>query len=241
MPFTGSSLGKKQQVAEMFNRIAGRYDFMNRFLSGGIDSWWRKKAVKELADLHPQHILDVATGTGDVALLMNRYLQPEKITGIDISEKMLELGRRKIEQSGLSAKIFLQTGDSESIPFPDNQFDAVTVAFGVRNFENLEKGLAEMNRVLRPGGKLVVLEFSKPKKGFRTFYHIYLRMIAPRIAALVSRNRKAYEYLNESVLAFPEGQDFLQIMQKKGFIGVYLKTLSFCICTIYVGKKPVDG
>ena len=174
VPDTESNQNKKTQVAEMFNSIAGKYDFLNRFLSAGIDIWWRKKAINELKKINPKIILDVATGTGDVALMTYKKLHPEKIYGIDISEGMLELGRKKIKQKGLENKIELQQGDSENIIFDNNFFDGITVAFGVRNFENLEKGLSEMFRVLKPGGKLVVLEFSKPKqKNFKFLYQFY--------------------------------------------------------------------
>src|SRR4051812_2183968 len=164
VPFKNSGLSKKQQVANMFDKIAFRYDFLNRFLSAGIDVSWRKKAIKQLQPLQPKYILDVATGTGDVAILTQKMLHPTKITGIDISEGMLNIGRKKIEKLGLQNQVELLQGDSETIGFPDNSFDAIIVAFGVRNFQNLEKGLAEMLRVLKPGGKLVVLEFSRPKQ-----------------------------------------------------------------------------
>ncbi|MFA6515444.1 MAG: bifunctional demethylmenaquinone methyltransferase/2-methoxy-6-polyprenyl-1,4-benzoquinol methylase UbiE [Candidatus Paceibacterota bacterium] len=238
VPYHHSQQEKKEQVADMFNSIAYRYDFMNRFLSVGIDVWWRKKAISQLKSLAPKQILDVATGTGDVAILTWQMLKPEKITGIDISEGMLELGRKKIEKLGLANKIGLFTGDSETIPFADNSFDAITVAFGVRNFQNLEKGLQEMLRVLRPGGKLVVLEFSKPTKaGFKNLYTFYMNYVAPNIGKLFAKNKDAYQYLNDSVQAFPEGQTFLNIMHEAGFTQTYLKKLSFGICTIYCGSK----
>jgi demethylmenaquinone methyltransferase/2-methoxy-6-polyprenyl-1,4-benzoquinol methylase len=239
VPFKGSELGKKQQVAHMFDRIAFRYDFLNRFLSGGIDIYWRKKAIRELtAAPPPRLILDVATGTADMAIMMSRYLSPEKITGIDISTGMLEIGRQKIARLKLEGTVELYTGDSEAILFPDSSFDAITVAFGVRNFENLEKGLQEMLRVLKPGGRLVVLEFSQPKKaGFRQLYELYLRLIAPGIGRLLSKSREAYAYLNESVKAFPEGEDFVRILDKNSYKNTRLRRLSLGICTIYVGEK----
>lgn len=239
VPYQESELEKKQQVAEMFNSIAFRYDFLNRFLSVGIDVRWRKKAIAQLAALRPAHVLDVATGTGDVAIMTWQQLKPEKITGIDISAGMLELGRKKIEKLGLSRQISLQQGDSEVIHFPDNHFDAVTVAFGVRNFQNLEKGLSEMLRVLKPGGRLVVLEFSKPTNFlFKGLYNFYMNVVTPAFGRLFSKNREAYSYLNESVKAFPEGQPFLSIMKETGFGDIYLKRLTMGICTIYVGAKP---
>ncbi len=238
VPFKQSEAGKKAQIADMFDKIAFRYDFLNRFLSGGIDVTWRKKAIRELVEIEPKQILDVATGTADVAIMMQKYLQPEKITGIDISEGMLELGRKKIAKALLNGKIDLLQGDSETINFPDNSFDAVTVAFGVRNFENLRKGLSEMLRVLRPGGKLVVLEFSKPTTtGFKSLYKFYMNIIAPGMGKIISKNRDAYQYLNDSVQAFPQGQEFINILNEEGYVGTYFKKLTLGICTIYCGKK----
>ena len=238
MPYQNSGLDKKDQVANMFNSIAYRYDFMNRFLSFGIDIQWRKKAINELKKLAPKKILDVATGTGDVALLTYRILKPEKITGIDISEGMLDLGRKKIETLGLVSQIELQKGDGEAIPYENNNFDAITVAFGVRNFQNLEKGMQEMYRVLQPGGKLVVLEFSKADPGvLSAFFDFYMNVITPAIGKLIAKNKDAYQYLNDSVQAFPEGETLLTIMHEAGFTQTYLKKLSFGICTIYCGSK----
>ena len=183
-------------------------------------------------------MLDVATGTADMPMMMMRFLKPDRIVGIDISEGMLSLGKQKIARAGLENSISLMAGDAESIQFPDASFDAVTVAFGVRNFQNLEKGLAEMRRVLKPGGRLVILEFSKPTSGFfLPFYRIYLRFIAPHIGKLVSGNLEAYQYLNDSVSAFPEGETLLGILDKTGFRDTYLKKLSMCICTIYSGTR----
>lgn len=237
VPFDDSELSKKQQVASMFDDIAPRYDFINRFLSAGIDIQWRRKAIRQLKEINPQQILDVATGTGDMAIMTHRMLAPQKVTGIDISTGMLALGRKKIEKAGLQNVIDLVSGDSETIKFPDNSFDAVTVAFGVRNFENLEKGLQEIFRVLRPGGKLVVLEFSKPSKGFRGLYNLYLKKIAPQFGKLFSKNKAAYDYLNESIQAFPEGEAFVAIMNKIGYQLTTFKKLTLGICSIYCGKK----
>ncbi|ULQ56498.1 bifunctional demethylmenaquinone methyltransferase/2-methoxy-6-polyprenyl-1,4-benzoquinol methylase UbiE [Flavihumibacter rivuli] len=238
VPFKDSDQSKKQQVAEMFDQIAFRYDFLNRFLSGGIDVYWRKRAIAELRQLKPQKVLDVATGTADVAIMTMKFLKPERIIGIDISEGMLELGRKKIAKLKLNDRIELQSGDSETIKFPDNSFDAVTVAFGVRNFQDLRKGLSEMFRVLKPGGKLVVLEFSKPKAaGFKGLYQLYMNLVAPGIGKLFSRNKAAYQYLNDSVQAFPEGKDFINILAETGYSQTYLKKLSLGICTIYCGTK----
>ena len=238
MPFKESELTKKDQVADMFNNIAFKYDFLNRFLSAGIDISWRKKAIRELLAIHPKKILDVATGTADVAILTHRLIQPEQIIGIDISDGMLEIGRQKLKAKQLDAFITLQNADSADLPFESDSFDAITVAFGVRNFQLLEKGLGEMLRVLKPGGKLVVLEFSKPTApGISQFYNLYMNTITPGIGKLFSKNKDAYQYLNDSVQAFPEGQSFLNIMNGAGFTQTYLKKLSFGICTIYCGSK----
>ena len=231
---------KKQQVSEMFDDIAQRYDFMNRFLSAGIDVSWRKKAIKLFKKDNPQHILDVATGTGDMAIMAAKLLQPRKITGIDISPKMLEIGRKKVENENLGTKIELYSGDSETINFADNTFDAVMVAFGVRNFEHLEKGLAEILRVMKPGAQLVVVEFSKPKKGLiRSFYNVYMGIIAPQMAKWFKQNKKAYQYLNESAKAFPDRQLFIDILKNVGYSDTSFKPLSLGICCIYAGRKPV--
>lgn len=238
VPYKDSELSKKEQVAGMFDDIAGRYDFLNRFLSAGIDIRWRKKAIAYLKDIEPKQILDVATGTGDVAIMAFGLLKPEKITGIDISEGMLEIGRKKIEKAGLANRIELLKGDSEAISFNENTFDAVTVAFGVRNFQHLEKGLSEVLRVLKPGGKFVVLEFSKPSLPFvRTFYNLYMKIVTPNMGKLFSKNRSAYKYLDESIKKFPEGKNFTKILDNIGFKKTFSKSLSLGICTIYCGIK----
>lgn len=225
----------------MFDKIAFRYDFLNRFLSGGVDVYWRKRAIAELKEINPQYVLDVATGTADVALLLHKYLSPQKVVGIDISEGMLELGRQKVEKQKLKDKIELRTGDSEAIKFPNDTFDAITVAFGVRNFEHLQQGLSEMLRVLKPGGKLVVLEFSKPrKKLFKRLYNLYMNVIAPQAGKWFSKNKEAYQYLTKSVKAFPDGREFLHILKQTGYTDTYLKTLSLGICTIYCGRKGIS-
>lgn len=221
----------------MFNNISRRYDFLNHFLSLGIDRGWRRKAIRLLEPLHPRQLLDVATGTGDFALEGLR-LNPEKITGVDISEGMLEVGRKKILKRGLGDKIELLSGDSENLPFEENKFDAVTVGFGVRNFENLEKGLQEIHRVLKPGGMLVVLEFSKPVRfPFKQLYNIYFKAILPRIGSLVSKDSSAYTYLPESVAAFPDGKKFEDILTRVGFKNTACKSLTFGISSIYTGRK----
>jgi demethylmenaquinone methyltransferase/2-methoxy-6-polyprenyl-1,4-benzoquinol methylase len=238
VPLKNSDLSKKEQVADMFNNIAYRYDFLNRFLSAGIDIWWRKKAIGQLKKLNPKKILDVATGTADVAIMTTGILHPEKITGIDISDGMLEIGRTKIKKKGLENTIELLNGDSETIKFDDNTFDAVTVAFGVRNFQNLEKGLREIKRVLKPGGKLVVLEFSQPKTtGVTQLYNVYMKLVAPNVGKLFSKNRNAYKYLDESIKKFPEGKNFTLILDNLGYTNTYCKPLSLGICSIYCGEK----
>jgi len=238
VPYRQSTLTKKEQVATMFDDIAFRYDFLNRFLSGGIDMGWRKKAIRQLSSLQPKKILDVATGTADMAIIESAILHPAKITGIDISTGMLEIGQKKIEELGLTNSIELLSGDCETINFADNTFDAVTVAFGVRNFEDLEKGLSEIKRVLRPGGKLVVLECTKPKMiGVRQFYNIYMNWITPAIGKLFSKNRNAYKYLNESIKKFPEGKNFTSILNNLGYKNTTCKPLTLGICSIYCGEK----
>lgn len=238
VPYKDSDRSKKQQVADMFNDIAGRYDFINRFLSAGTDIRWRKKAIRKLLDIHPGKVLDVATGTADVAIMASAILKPEKIVGIDISDGMLELGRQKVKKAGLENIIELLNGDSEAINFDDNSFDAVTVSFGVRNFQDLRQGLSEIRRVLRPGGRLVVLEFSRPQSAFtKGFYNLYMKIVAPGMGKIFSKNRKAYQYLDESIKKFPEGKQFTGILDELGFKNTYCKPLSLGICSIYCGEK----
>lgn len=238
VPYKDSELSKKEQVAGMFNDIAKRYDFLNRFLSAGIDIGWRKKGLKQLVAIKPTTLLDVATGTADVAILASSMLNPEKIIGIDISDGMLEIGRQKIKKLSLENKIELFNGDSEAIKFEDNSFDAVTVSFGVRNFQDLEKGLSEIKRVLKPGGKLMVLEFSKPKLPLvKAVYNFYMKLVTPNMGRLFSKNKNAYKYLDESIKKFPEGKNFINVLDKLGYKETYNKTLSLGICSIYCGIK----
>ena len=237
LPYKDSSEGKKEQVAAMFDNISKRYDLLNHVLSLGIDVIWRKKAIKMLQDDHPKLILDIATGTGDFAIEA-LALNPDKVIGVDISAGMLEEGRKKLRKKKLEDRIELQLGDSEKLLFPENKFDAVIVSFGVRNFENLEKGLADMFRVLKPGGKTVIVEFSKPEKfPMKQGYSFYFKYILPQIGKLVSKDDDAYTYLPESVQAFPYGVRFLDILKEIGFKNVKCRPLTFGISSIYVGEK----
>lgn len=237
LPYKGTKAGKKEQVAAMFDNISSKYDFLNHFLSLGIDIIWRKKAINYLKTLEPKSILDVATGTGDFAI-ESLKLSPQKVTGIDISTGMLEVGRKKIQAMGVTNRIELIEGDSENIPFEDNIFDAVIVAFGVRNFENLDTGLSEMYRVLRKGGKVVILEFSKPDTfPFKQLYNFYFRAILPLIGKMVSKDNAAYTYLPESVKAFPDGDTFIEILKNVGFNDTKCDSLTFGISSIYTGQK----
>ncbi len=233
----GSNLSKKEQVADMFNNIAGKYDFLNHFFSLGIDKGWRKKAIAEIGSVQPKTILDVATGTGDLAIAAAK-LNPEKITGIDIAAQMLDVGRVKIKDAGLEKTITLQLADSENLPFADNSFDAITCAYGVRNFETLEKGLKEMCRVMRPGGKLAILEFSHPKTfPVKQGYQFYFKYIVPTLGKLVSKHKTAYSYLPASVMAFPEGQRFCDILTNCGFKAAKARPLTLGITTLYTATK----
>lgn len=233
----GAEGTKKEQVARMFDNISGRYDFLNRFLSVGIDKSWRRKLVKSLKRENPSDILDVATGTGDLAIAIGKAGN-YRIHGIDISEGMLEVGREKIRKKHLDNSISLQYGDSEEIPFDNAAFDAVTVAFGVRNFENPLAGLAEIQRVLRPGGRIYVLEFSKPRRfPVKQFYGFYFKYILPWWGRMISKDTSAYTYLPASVDAFPDGERFTALMEKAGFSSCSYKLLTFGIASIYTGIK----
>ncbi|MEM9981223.1 MAG: bifunctional demethylmenaquinone methyltransferase/2-methoxy-6-polyprenyl-1,4-benzoquinol methylase UbiE [Bacteroidota bacterium] len=237
VPYKNQSNSKKEQVAEMFDNISPKYDFLNHLLSLGIDISWRKKAIRLLKPKQPKQILDVATGTGDFALEA-LALNPEKVIGVDISEGMLSYGRKKIKEKRLENKVELRTGDSENLPFETATFDAVIVAFGVRNFENLEKGLAEIYRVLRPNGTVVVLEFSKPTRfPFKNLYNFYFKNILPNIGKLISKDTSAYTYLPASVQAFPDGKQFTDILTKIGFDKAKWLPLTFGISSIYMGEK----
>lgn len=221
----------------MFNDISGKYDFLNHFLSLGVDFSWRRKLVDQLSLYRPHHILDVATGTGDLALLICT-LDPEQVTGIDIAGNMLAIAKKKAIQKQLQDKLTFREGDAEDLPFPDEVFDAVTIAFGVRNFDDLERGLTEMKRVMKTGGVMLILEFSHPSSfPQKQLYGFYSRHIIPFIGKIVSGNKKAYSYLPESISAFPSGKDFLEILEKVGIKNVSRRALTFGVATIYKGEK----
>lgn len=237
-PYSNSQAPKKEQVADMFNNISGTYDFLNHFMSLGIDVIWRKKAIRELLNDRPQYMLDVATGTGDLAFEALRILKPAKIIGVDISKGMLEVAQQKISKRQLDDVFEVRLGDSEKLLFDDNTFDAITVAYGVRNFEDLDKGLRDMYRVLKPGGKVVILEFSKPKVfPVKQGYNFYFKYITPTIGRLFSKDSSAYTYLPESVAAFPDGNEFTARMLQSGFRQTKSRPLAFGICSIYTGIK----
>jgi demethylmenaquinone methyltransferase/2-methoxy-6-polyprenyl-1,4-benzoquinol methylase len=238
LPYKDKTSGKKEQVSEMFDNISNNYDFLNRILSGGIDIYWRRKAISILKKEAPKLILDIATGTGDLAIEANKQLKPDKIIGVDISQGMLNNGIEKMKKLGLSKKIEMRIGDSEKLLFDNNTFDAVIVSFGVRNFEDLNKGLSDMCRVTKEDGTCVVIELSTPKKfPMKQLYGFYSSKILPTIGKLISKDTAAYSYLPESVKAFPDGEDFLSIFRAAGFKHAYCKALTFGICSIYVGKK----
>jgi len=236
-PYKDSGLGKKEQVAQMFDTISGNYDGLNRVISFGIDVKWRKKVLKMVAAKNPRTILDIATGTGDLAILMAQT-NAQEITGADISEGMMEVGRKKVAEKGLDGRIQLVYGDSEKLPFADAYFDAITVAFGIRNFETLDKGLAEILRVLKPGGILVILETSVPTKfPFKQGYKFYSKYMLPLIGRLFSKDRSAYAYLSESASVFPHGEVLNNILRKIGFIEVKHLPQTMGVATIYSASK----
>lgn len=239
-PYQSPGKSKKDEVELMFDKISGSYDLLNRVLSLGIDRNWRKKALSMLLPFHPQHTLDVATGTGDLAFMTDGIVSPQSITGIDLSAGMLEVARRRLNQhkNQFKAEINFVKGDAEALPFKDNQFDAATVAFGVRNFADLQAGLQEMNRVLKPGAPLVVLEFTKPRIfPFKQLFGIYFKHLLPLIGGWTSGDRRAYRYLFDSVQAFPDYDSFSNELIKAGFSKPSYKTLSLGICAIYIASK----
>jgi demethylmenaquinone methyltransferase / 2-methoxy-6-polyprenyl-1,4-benzoquinol methylase len=232
-----SGQSKKEEVAQMFNNISANYDFLNHFLSLGIDHLWRKRAVKQLQKQQPKVLLDLATGTGDFAIACLK-LKPEKIIGMDISSGMLEVGKLKMKKRAFDNIIDMQLGDSENMPFADHTFDAITVGFGVRNYENLEKGLGEMLRVLKPGGQAVILEFSKPKAfPIKQLFGFYSKVLIPLFGKYISKDERAYTYLPESVAAFPEGAAFVAVLEKVGYQTLEPIRLSGGIASIYIGTK----
>lgn len=233
-----STENKGVQVERMFDSIAENYDTLNHTLSMGIDRGWRKKGLKALKSLNPQSILDIATGTGDLAIQANRILAPQKIVGIDISEGMMEVGRQKVAKLGLSDKITFEKQDCMALDIADNTFDAAMVAFGVRNFENLDKGIQEILRVLRPGGKLMILELSTPRHfPMKQGYWIYSKLFIPTIGRLISKDRTAYSYLPKSIEAFVQGKEMVNVLTKNGFKNAKCKTYTFGICSMYIGEK----
>lgn len=236
-PYEGSDLTKKKQVEQMFDAISPKYDLLNRVLSGGIDIQWRKKVIKIIQKTEPETILDIATGTGDLAIMMAKHTKA-KITGLDLSAGMLEVGKQKVAIEKLQNRIEMVQGDSENLPFPDNSFDCVTVSFGVRNFENLSKGLAEIRRVLKPGGTFVILEFSYPAKfPMKQLYSFYSSTLLPLIGRLVSKDQSAYTYLPESISAFPQGEEMKSILRQVDFLQPQDHRLTFGIASIYSAVK----
>jgi demethylmenaquinone methyltransferase / 2-methoxy-6-polyprenyl-1,4-benzoquinol methylase len=228
---------QQHYVRSLFDSIAHRYDLLNHVLSGGIDFYWRRRAIEHLKDIQPKRILDVATGTADLAIAALR-LKPYEVIGVDIAEEMLNVGRAKLKKKGLDSLITLQTGEAENLQFDHSHFDAAIVAFGARNFENLEQGLSEMHRVLRTGGKIVVLEFSRPRYfPFKQLYFFYFRRVLPLIGRVVSKSEEAYTYLPDTVMKFPEGDEFVAKLRKVGFESVSEDRLTFGIATIYTGVK----
>lgn len=237
-PYKDSELGKKEQVTQMFDTISTNYDGLNRVISLGIDVKWRKKVVAIAGKNNPKQILDIATGTGDLAIMMAETLNPDRVIGLDISPGMLEVGKQKISKANLSEKIEMIVGDSEDMPFDDNTFDAVTVSFGVRNFANLDKGIQEIARVLKPTGVLVILETSNPTKfPFKQGYKLYTNIVLPTIGKLFSKDKVAYSYLSESANSFPFGEAFNNILQKNGFSHTEHQPVTFGSATIYTAKK----
>ena len=236
-PYKNSNLGKKEQVTQMFDTISKEYDGLNRVISFGTDIKWRKKVVQIITKTNPVKVLDIATGTGDLAISLVKT-NASKIVGLDISEGMLNVGKEKVTKLNLNETIEMVLGDSENIPFKNNEFDAITVAFGVRNFENLEKGLSEIYRVLKPGGTFVVLETSVPSKfPFKQGYKIYTNFIMPAIGKIFSKDKVAYQYLSDSAASFPYGEAFNNILQKIGFNTIENKPQTFGVASIYVAKK----
>ncbi len=235
-PYNNSD-SKKDQVAQMFDNIAFRYDFLNSLLSLGIHKGWRKKCISLISEKNPKYILDVATGTADFAIGALK-LNPTKVVGVDISEGMMKFGREKIKKINAENKISLNYGDAETCDMPDNSIDAITVGFGVRNFQNLEKGLLNMNRILKPGGQICILEFSTPRKfPFKQFYKFYFKFVTPTLGKIFSKDARAYTYLPESIKAFPDNENFVSILNKCGYSNTSFQSLNFGLAAIYLADK----
>lgn len=237
-PYQGDKREKSQQVRAMFDNIAPAYDFMNRAMTFGIDKLWRRKAVRLIENYRPARILDVASGTGDLAIMLARRIPSVSVLGVDLSEGMLDIGRKKVAEAGLEQRVSFEAADCLSLPFRDDSFDCVSVAYGVRNFQNLLAGYREMYRVLRPGGMLCVIELSTPDSPFvRPFYHFYTKCIIPSVGRLVSKDVRAYSYLPESIAAVPKGDNMLEIISDAGFREARFRPLTFGVCTIYTAFK----
>ncbi len=237
-PYDGER-AKTEQVREMFDSIAPAYDWMNRAMTFGVDRNWRRLMVERIAALHPGHILDIATGTGDLAISLAKRIPAAKVQGIDLSEGMIAIGRRKVSEAGLADRVTLTCGDSLALPLPDASVDVVTVAFGVRNFEHLDRGYAEMFRVLRPGGRLYVLELSTPVNPIvKPFYRLYTRCLIPVVGRMVSKDNRAYSYLPESIAAVPQGNDMLRLISEAGFSAPSFRRMTFGVCTLYQAVRP---
>lgn len=235
-----SNLSKKEQVLHMFDEIAPTYDKLNGLLSLGIDKYWRRAAIEELREDEPKTILDIATGTGDFAFLSLSKLQPERIIGIDISEGMLKVANEKAKERNVTDKITFEKQDATAMSFPDDTFNAVTVAFGIRNFEDIDAGFTEILRVLKPGGKFIFLELSNPEKPpFKNLYDFYEKKIIPTIGEMVSCNKEAYEYLPKSIKAFPQGREMMLILKKNGFVNIRMRRLTMGICSLYIAEKAL--
>ena len=242
VPYSDKDTSKGAQVEQMFDEIAPQYDLLNHLLSMGIDKSWRKKGIQSLKEINPQNILDIATGTGDLAIQAYPILQPQHILGIDISEGMMNVGRKKVKAEGLSEKIRFEWQNCTDLQLESGSFDAAMVAFGVRNFEDLDKGLREILRVLRPGGKLMILELSTPEHfPMKQGYLVYSKLIIPLIGKLVSKSKVAYSYLPKSISAFPQNKIMKAILEENGFTNVEYKKLTFGICTLYTAKKVVSS
>ena len=240
-PYHGDSRPKTEQVRDMFDSIAPAYDFMNRAMTFGVDNWWRSVAVNMICKSNPATILDIATGTADLAIKLADKMPAAHVTGVDLSANMIEIGRQKVAQRHLSDRIELMTADCLHLPFDDNTFDCITVAYGVRNFEHLDQGYGEMFRVMKPGGMLVVIELSTPtNQVVKPFYRLYTKHIIPLAGKLVSKDVRAYSYLPESIAAVPQGDNMLALIKQAGFDDARFKTLTFGTCSIYSAKKPID-